>query len=262
MRFDPISRLKADEAVNLLTAVKERMLHDEGLADIYNKMIHESRKQSIKSTDKELYLVQQTPRTPTQLTSFSNNSFDSWPSLPSIRKNSSTSVLSRSTALTTATRCNETVFTNTANGELDFDRRVARSDSDAASRITEISMIHDSPERSQEGSPAPLNSPDPMEIIADHAATERTPFNWENNDIVNPTYVGLSRNQSSALQRVYDYTSTNYSRIVQGTTSAAERVTNSFGALRDRVRVPNIRIPGSSDNQYYSNLRMVFILKR
>ena len=268
MRFDPISRLKADEAVNLLTAVKESMLQDEGLADIYNKMIHESRKQSIKSTDKELYLVQQTPRTPTQLTSFSNNSFDSWPSLPSIRKNSSTSVLSRSTAFTTATRCNETVFTNTANGELDFDRRVARLDSDAASRITEISMIHDSPERSQEGSPAPLNSPDPMEIIADHAATERTPFNWENNDALNPTYVGLSSNQPSAIQRAalraYDFTSSNYSRLADVSASAAGRVRSSFGSLRDRVQVPNIRIPGSSsiEHQFYSNLRMVFILNR
>ena len=176
---------------------------------------------------------QPTPRTPSQLTSFNNNAFDSWPSLPSTRKNSEISIV-------------------------DFHRRVTRSESDAASRITEIEVIPDSPQIS----PDPLNLPDQNAILADNSRIERTPFNWENNDIVNPTYVGLSRNQSSALQRVYDYTSTNYSRIVQGTTSAAERVTNSFGALRDRVRVPNIRIPGSSDNQYYSNLRMVFILKR
>ena len=174
---------------------------------------------------------QPSPRTPSQLTSFNNHSFDSWPSLPSTRKNSEISIA-------------------------DFDRRVTRSESDAASRITEIEVIPNSPQRS----PDPLNLPDPNAILADDSRIERTPFNWENNDVINPTYVGLSRKQSSALQRVYDYTSTNYSRIVQGTTSAAERVTNSFGALRDRVRVPNIRIPGSSDNQYYSNLRMVFIL--
>ena len=262
--------MKADEAVNLLTAVKERLLHDEGLADIYNKMIHESRTQSIKSSDKELNLVQQTPRTPSQLTSFSNNSFYSWPSLPSTRKNSSTSLLSRSTAFTTATRCHETLITNTADGELDFDRRVFRSNSDATSRITEISMIHDSPERSPERSPDPLNLPDPMEIIADHASTERTPFNWENNDTLNPTYVGLSSNQQSAIQRAalraYDYTSSNYSRLVDVSVSAAGRVRNSFGALRDRVQVSNIRIPGSEltsiEHQFYSNLRMVFIFRR
>ena len=207
------------------------MLTDEGLSDIYNKLFTDSRISYKESNKREPNLVQQTPRTPSQLTSFNNKSFDSWPSLPSTRKNSEISIA-------------------------DFDRRIARSESDAASRITEIEMIPDSPQ----GSPDPLNLPDPNAILADHSRMERTPFNWENNDVINPTYVGLSRKQSSALQRVYDYTSTNYSRIVQGTTSAAERVTNSFGALRDRVRVPNIRIPGSSDNQYYSNLRMVFIL--
>lgn len=207
------------------------MLTDEGLSDVYNKLFTDSRISYKESNKREPNLVQQTPRTPSQLTSFNNKSFDSWPSLPSTRKNSEISIA-------------------------DFDRRIARSESDAASRITEIEMIPDSPQ----GSPDPLNLPDPNAILADHSRMERTPFNWENNDVINPTYVGLSRKQSSALQRVYDYTSTNYSRIVQGTTSAAERVTNSFGALRDRVRVPNIRIPGSSDNQYYSNLRMVFIL--
>ena len=264
MRFDSISRLKADEAVNLLIAAKEKMLHGEGLADIYNKMIHESRNQSFTSSDKELNLVQQTPRTPSQLTSFSNNSFDSWPSLPSTRKNSNTSLLSRSTAFTTATRSHETVITNNADGELDFDRRATRVNSDAASRITEISMLHDSPQRS----PDPLNSPDPREIIADHAATERTPFNWENNDMLNSTYVSLPSNQPSAIQRAalraYDYTSSNYSRLVDVSASAAGRVRSSFGALRDRVQVSNISIPGSSpiEHQFYSNLRMVFILRR
>ena len=67
-----------------------------------------------------------------------------------------------------------------------------------------------------------------------------------------------------AFRRVYDYTSTNYIKMVERTAAAAERVSTqsatAFGALRNRVRVPNILIPGPSvhDNQYYSNLRMVF----
>ena len=52
--------------------------------------------------------------------------------------------------------------------------------------------------------------------------------------------------------------------MVERTAAAAERVSTqsatAFGALRNRVRVPNILIPGPSvhDNQYYSNLRIVF----
>ena len=249
MKFDSVNRIKADEAVELMSTASHRLLNEEGLFDVYNKIFTQSRQSY--SSKKEANLVQQTPRTPTQLTSFNDNSFDSWPTLPSTRKNSEVSIFSR----------------NIDTNESEFRRPVDRLDSDAESRITEIVMIPDSPHPS----PDPLNLPNPNEILADHAShsrTERTPFNWRNNDGFNPTYVGLSREQhranSSAFQRVRDYTASNYSKIVETTASAAERVTNSFGSLRNRVRVPNIRIPGPSilDNQYYSNLRMVFIFTR
>ena len=236
MKLDSVNRIKAEEAVELLIVARDRMLNEEGLFEVYNKIFNDNR-QSFTSK-----------KEPRPTSTASNDAFDNWPTLPSTRKNSEVSIMSR--AMDEPERFGP--------------RQVCRSDSDAESRITEIVMIPDSPN----ASPDPLNLPDTAAILADYSRTpERTPFNWQNPDGTNPTYVGLSREEPSAFRRVYDYTSTNYIKMVERTAAVAERVTTqsatAFGALRSRVRVPNIRIPGPSilDNQYYSNLRKGFFLK-